>query len=201
MNLACRMTGDIGRVQVGFRAWEWNRRLTRKQKTFLVFSSPPLKHVLKIQLSDGELALGSPEFFLFFSLSTVHWYNSYIEAFYLDKLVTEKRAFVLLIFFKNKTVAILNFWLAQIPRQILDNQLAFWPNLVDVCDVQENNINSTKAIAWKINGTTEKAMAMSLFWVQLFPEDETENGRTIDFVRQRYLNFCIKIKTSKNPTQ
>ena len=53
----------------------------------------------------------------------------------------------------------------------------------------------------KNNGTTEKAMGMSLFWVQLFPEDEAENGRTIDFVRQRYLNFCIKIKTSKNPTQ
>ena len=56
-------------------------------------------------------------------------------------------------------------------------------------------------MARKNNGTTEKAMGMSLFWVQLFPEDETENDRTIDFVRQRYLNFCIKIKTSKNPTQ
>ena len=49
---------------------------------------------------------------------------------------------------------------------------------------------------------TEKALGMSLFLAQLFPEDGAENGRTIDFVRQRYLmNFCIKIKTSKNTTQ
>ena len=33
--------------------------------------------ILKIQLSDGELALGSPAFFLFFSLSTVNCHNSY----------------------------------------------------------------------------------------------------------------------------
>ena len=49
---------------------------------------------------------------------------------------------------------------------------------------------------------TEKALGMSLFLAQLFPEDGAENGRTIDFVMQRYLmNFCIKIKTSKNTTQ
>ena len=34
-----------------------------------------------------------------------------------------------------------------------------------------------------------------------FQRMELKNGRTIDFVRQRYLNFFIKIKTSKNPTQ
>ena len=140
--------------------------------------------ILKIQLElqlDGELALGSPEFFLFFSLSTVHWHNSncYIEAFYLDKLVTEKRAFVLLIFFKNKTVAILNFWLAQIPRQILDNHAASFDQIWKILSgIQENDTNTTKAIARKNNGTTEKAMGMSLFWVQLFSEDEAENGRT-----------------------
>ena len=33
----------------------------------------------------------------------------------------------------------------------------------DVCDVQENDINSTKAIARKNNGITEKALGMSLF--------------------------------------
>ena len=49
---------------------------------------------------------------------------------------------------------------------------------------------------------TEKALGMSLFLAQLFAEDGDENGRTIDFVMQRYLmNFCIKIKTSKNTTQ
>ena len=49
---------------------------------------------------------------------------------------------------------------------------------------------------------TEKALGMSLFLAQLFPEDGAENGRTIDFVMQRYLmNFYIKIKTSKNTTQ
>ena len=49
---------------------------------------------------------------------------------------------------------------------------------------------------------TEKALGMSLFLAQLFPEDGAENGRTIDFVMQRYLmNFCIKIKMSKNTTQ
>ena len=48
---------------------------------------------------------------------------------------------------------------------------------------------------------TEKALGMSLFLAQ-FPEDGAENGRTIDFVMQRYLmNFCIKIKTSKYTTQ
>ena len=45
-------------------------------------------------------------------------------------------------------------------------------------------------------------MGMSLFLAQLFPKDGAENGRTTDFVMQRYLmNFCIKIKTSKNTTQ
>ena len=49
---------------------------------------------------------------------------------------------------------------------------------------------------------TKKALGMSLFLAQLFAEDGDENGRTIDFVMQRYLmNFCIKIKTSKNTTQ
>ena len=48
---------------------------------------------------------------------------------------------------------------------------------------------------------TEKALGMSLFLAQSFPEDGAENGRTTDFVRQRYLNFCIKIKKSKNTTQ
>ena len=45
---------------------------------------------------------------------------------------------------------------------------------------------------------TEKAPGMSLFLAQLSPEDGAENGRAIHFVRQWYLNFCIK---SKNPTQ
>ena len=49
---------------------------------------------------------------------------------------------------------------------------------------------------------TEKALGMSLFLAQLFPENGAENGRTIDSVMQRYLmNFCIKIKTSKNTTR
>ena len=48
---------------------------------------------------------------------------------------------------------------------------------------------------------TEKALGMSLFLALSFPEDGAENGRTTDFVRQRYLNFCIKIKKSKNTTQ
>ena len=49
---------------------------------------------------------------------------------------------------------------------------------------------------------TEKALGMSLFLAQLFPEGGAENGRTIEFVMQRYLmNFCIKIKMSKNTTQ
>ena len=49
---------------------------------------------------------------------------------------------------------------------------------------------------------TKKALGMSLFLAQLFAEDGDENGRTIDFVMQRYLmNFCIKIKMSKNTTQ
>ena len=55
--------------------------------------------------------MGSPAFFLFFfSLSPqLIVITVVIEAFYLDKLVTEKREFVLLIFFKKKIVAILNF--------------------------------------------------------------------------------------------
>ena len=59
-----------------------------------------------------------------------------------------------------------------------------------------------KLLPEKNDSITEKALRMSLFLAQLFPEDGAENGRTIDFVRQRYLmNFCIKIKTSKNTTQ
>ena len=74
-------------------------------------------------------------------------------------------------------MAILNFWLAQIPRQILNNQLSFDQIWKILSGIQENDTNTTKAIARKNNGTTEKAMGMSLFWVQLFPEDEAENGR------------------------
>ena len=51
-----------------------------------------------MQLSDGELALGSPAFFLSSWLIVI---TVIIEAFHLDKLITEKREFVLLIFFKK----------------------------------------------------------------------------------------------------
>ena len=65
------------------------------------------------------------------------------------------------------------------------------------------NMTSTvqELLSEKMTGT-DKALRMSLFLAQLFPKDGAENGRTIDFVMQRYLmNYCIKINTSKNTTQ
>ena len=68
--------------------------------------------IFKIQLSDGELAVGSPAFFLFFFLSPqLIVLTVIIEAFYLDKLVTEKGEFVLIIFFKKLCQFSISDWL------------------------------------------------------------------------------------------